>query len=196
MPEEAQALRDFVFKGLLFEAECERFRDAGIQIGIPDEVTERDLMREALAPFGVALRSSALRMARLYAIVYGFENSVRELIVARLLENNGADWWDKCVPAAVRKYAEGRKNSSEKNSWLEGAPSSLLHFVDFGHLSDIIVENWKNFEDLIPTQHWLKQRFDEMEKARNFIAHNRYLLENEFERINMYVSDWNKQVGF
>ncbi len=56
--------------------------------------------------------------------------------------------------------------------------------------------NWSNFEDLIPTQHWLKQRFDEMEKVRNFIAHNRYLLENEFERIEMYIADWSKQVGF
>lgn len=83
-----------------------------------------------------------------------------------------------------------------RHIWLEGAPSSLLHFVDFGHLSDIIVQNWKYFEDLIPSQHWLKQRFDELEKARNFIAHNRYLLDNEFERIDMYVADWNKQVGF
>ncbi len=189
-------LRDFVFKGLLFDAESERFRSAGINVGIPSEVAERDLMREALAPFGVAIRTPALRMARLYAVMYGFENSVRDLITAKLLENKGANWWDDCVPNSVKKYAESRKLSAEKNSWLEGAPSSLLHYVDFGHLADIITQNWTCFADLIPSQHWLKQRFEELERSRNFIAHNRYLLDNEFSRIEMYVLDWNKQVGF
>lgn len=191
-----ESLRDFVFKGLLFDAECERFRNAGIQIGIPAEQAERDLMREALAPFSVALRSPALRMARLYAVLYGFENSVRELITARLLENRGIDWWDNCVPASVKKYAESRKIAFEKNSWLEGVPVAPLYYADFGHLADIIVQNWTVFEDLVPTQHWLKQRFEELEKARNFVAHNRLLLENEFDRIEMYISDWSKQVGF
>ena len=127
--------------------------------------------------------------------MYGFENSVRELITARLFENHGVDWWNTCVPTAVKKYAESRKQSWEKNSWLEGAAAAPLYFVDFGNLADIIVQNWANFEYLIPSQHWLKQRFDELEKVRNFIAHNRYLLENEFERIEMYISDWSKQVG-
>ena len=40
-----------------------------------------------------------------------------------------------------------------------------------------------------------KQRLDELEKARNFIAHNRLLLSSEFQRIEMYVSDWNRVVG-
>jgi len=189
-------LRDFVFKGMLFDAECEKFRAAGFQIGVPSDQTERDLMKEVLSPFSIALRSPALRMARLYAVLYCFENSVRDLIVSRLLENKGTDWWEKCVPNPVKRHAESRKLSSEKNSWLEGAPSPLIHYVDFGHLSDIIINNWNVFEDLIPSQHWIKQRFDELEKARNFIAHNRFLLENEFERIEMYIADWSKQVGF
>ncbi|WP_375457958.1 Swt1 family HEPN domain-containing protein [uncultured Enterovirga sp.] len=192
----ARQVREFVFKGLLFDAECERFRAAGINIGVPVEASEHDLMREVLAPFSIALRGPALRMARLYATLYGFENSVRELIIARLLENRGVDWWNSCVPASVKKYAEARKISFEKNSWLEGAPAPLIHYVDFGHLADIIAQNWTVFEDLVPSQHWLKQRFEELEKARNFVAHNRNLLDNEFERIEMYVSDWSKQVGF
>ena len=57
------------------------------------------------------------------------------------------------------------------------------------------IENWADFTDLIPSQHWLKQRLEEMEKARNFIAHNRVLLLSEFQCIEMYVNDWNRQVG-
>jgi hypothetical protein len=41
----------------------------------------------------------------------------------------------------------------------------------------------------------LKQRFDELERARNFIAHNRMLSAAEFARLEMYVGDWNRQVG-
>lgn len=191
-----ELVRDFVFRGLLFDAECERFRGAGIHMGIPIEQAERDLMREALAPFGVSIRTSALRMARLYAVLYGFENSVRELIVSRLSENHGASWWESCVPVSVKKHADSRKQAAEKNSWLEGATASHIYFVDFGHLADVIVQNWGQFQDLIPSQHWLRQRFEELEKARNFIAHNRFLLDNEFDRIEMYIADWSKQVGF
>lgn len=193
---DAREVRDFVFKGMLFDAECERFREAGLRVGVPAEEAEQDLLREGIAEFSLALRGPALRMARLYSILYCFENSVRDLITAKLLENHGSDWWSKCVPPKVCALAESRKQTAEKNSWLEGAPVSLLHYVEFGHLSDTIIHNWDAFADLVPSQHWLKQRFDELEKVRNFIAHNRLLLDNEFERIEIYVKDWNKQVGF
>lgn len=72
---------------------------------------------------------------------------------------------------------------------------TCLAFVDFGHLADVITNNWDDFSDLVPSQHWLKQRFDELEKARNFIAHHRLLQPAEFQRIEMYVADWNRVVG-
>ena len=36
---------------------------------------------------------------------------------------------------------------------------------------------------------------EELEKARNFIAHNRMLLPSEFQRLYMYISDWNRVIG-
>ena len=71
----------------------------------------------------------------------------------------------------------------------------MLGFIEFGHLSQIIVDKWQCFEDIMPSQHWLKQRMDELEKARHFIAHNRSLLPSEFQRIYMYIADWNRVVG-
>jgi hypothetical protein len=58
-----------------------------------------------------------------------------------------------------------------------------------------MIDKWDHFQDFIPSQHWLKQRMDEIEKARNFIAHNRMLLPSEFQRLYMYVADWNHVVG-
>ena len=95
----------------------------------------------------------------------------------------------------MKSYAEGRQQSALKDSWLEGEKTALLSFVDFGMLASIMVEKWGHFEDIIPSQHWLKQRMDELEKVRNFIAHNRMLLPSESQRIYMYVADWNRVIG-
>lgn len=186
-------LRDFLFRGLMFESEASVFRSAGIQIGVNDSNAEEALLAEALAPFGVARRNEALEMARLYALIYCFENEVRDLIRETLEEKEGPDWWSK-LPQKIRTHAESRQEAAMKDSWIEGQKRNLLGFVDFGMLASIITEKWEHFS-IIPTQHWLKQRMDELEKARNFIAHNRMLLPSEFQRIYMYISDWNRVIG-
>lgn len=188
-------LRDFVFRGLLFESEAEVFRRAGIEVGIDLGASEEQLLFEQLAPFGVQRRNGAIEMARLYAILHAFENEVRSLIRDTLDEKIGIDWWHTAVPNSVKKLAESRQKAAEKDSWLEGAKGDRLEFVDFGDLAAILLQNWECFKDIMPGQEWIKQRMTELEKARNFIAHNRMLLPTEFQRIYMYISDWNKVIG-
>ena len=195
MTESLESLRDWLFRGLMFEADAEKFRQAGIRIGADQREVEARLLEEAMAPFPLDLRNDALQMARLYALVFCFENSVRQLIKERLQERHKLDWWAKGVPQKVKTFAEDRQRAAYEDSWLEGEKTDLLGFVEFGHLADIIIANWEDFTDLIPTQHWLKQRMEELEKARNFVAHNRLLLPSEFDRIEMYVADWNRTVG-
>ncbi len=192
---ERKEVRDWMFRGLMFEADAEHFRSAGIRVGADTTESERALLNETLDPFSIDLRNEALQMGRLYSLVYCFENSVRSLITQRLQEQYGDDWWDNKVTKKIREFAEARQEDANTNSWLEGQKRDVLGFVQFGHLADIILNNWEDFSDLIPTQHWLKQRFDELEKARNFMAHNRLLLPGEFHRIEMYVADWNRMVG-
>ena len=184
-----------MFRGLLFESEAEVFRKAGINIGIDISQAEEQLLLESLAPFGVQRRNDALEMARLYAILHAFENELRSLIRDTLNEQVSPDWWEtKSVPSAIKKMAESRQKTAEKDSWLEGAKADRLEFVDFGDLAAIIIQNWEFFK-IIPSQDWLRQRMNELEKARNFVAHNRMLLPSEFQRIYMYISDWNKVIG-
>jgi hypothetical protein len=191
-----QLLNDFVFRGLLLESEGEVFRKAGIHVGSDLRSTEDRLVAEALAPFGVERRNRALEMARLYAVLHAFENEVRSLIRDTLEEKIGPNWWDTdSVPANVRKLADTRQKSAEKDSWLEGEKGDRLEFSDFGDLAAIIVQNWDHFRDIIPSQDWLRQRMSELEKARHFVAHNRMLMPSEFQRVYMYISDWNKVIG-
>lgn len=187
-------LRDYLFRGLMFESDAQQFQTAGIQVGANQCQAEERLLSDAIIPFGVVRRNRALEMARLYAILHCFENEVRTLIRETLEEKDGAGWIDK-LPIKVKKFAEDRQGAAVSDSWLEGDKEDILGFVDFGHLATIITDKWAHFEDIIPTQHWLKQRMDELEKARNFIAHNRMLKPSEFHRIYMYIADWNHTVG-
>jgi hypothetical protein len=191
---ETKDLTDFLFRGLIFEAEAEGFRKAGIQIGANSTKDAESLMEEALAPYNIARRNNALEMARLYAVLFCFENEIRDFIREALEEKEGPDWQDK-LPTKIKQFAEGRREIAIKDSWLEGEKTDLLGFTDFGHLALLIIDKWEHFKDIVPSQHWLKQRMDELEKVRNFIAHNRMLLPSEFQRIYMYVDDWNKAIG-
>lgn len=183
-----------MFRGLLFESEAGVFQRAGIQIGASDTVAEESLLAQSLAPFGVQRRNSGLEMARLYALLFCFENEIRDFIRERLEENEGVDWFSKLPPKIVQ-HCEGRRTAALKDSWLEGQKTDDLGFADFGQLGQIIIAKWDHFRDVIPSQHWLSQRMDEIEKARNFIAHNRMLLPSEFQRLYMYIADWNRVIG-
>ncbi|HEX8165507.1 MAG TPA: Swt1 family HEPN domain-containing protein [Beijerinckiaceae bacterium] len=171
--------REWMARALLFEAEAERLRDAGIKIGAGTEQSEISLLQQTLAPFPLGLRVKAIRMSRLYAELYCFENSLRELIRERL-QPVSANWWEDKIPKRVKQFVDTRRADAERNTWLDVEQVEQLQFTEFGHLCDIIIENWDCFGDLIPSQHWLKQRLDEVEKARNAIAHNRYLLDQNF----------------
>ena len=100
-------------------------------------------------------------MSRLYATLYCFENAVRDLIQNKLSDVDSA-WWDTKVPKKIRDASESRLDDARNNSWIAGLRADPLGFVDFGGLSDIIINNWSDFQDLIPSQHWLKQRLDEL----------------------------------
>lgn len=177
----------------MFEAEASNFQSAGIQVGADQSDVEEKLLAAALSPFNVSLRNQALEMARLYAVLFCFENSVRDFIRDTLSEKDGLDRIEK-LPPKIKSHAESRCETAIQDSWLEGENTDLLGFVDFGHLAQIIINKWEYFP-ILPSQHWLKQRMDEMEKVQNFIAHNRMLLPSEFQRLYMYIGDWNRVVG-
>ena len=187
-------IRDFFFRGLMFESEATEFQKAGIQIGASSTQAEEQLLSESLSPFSISRRNKALEMARLYSVLHCFENEIRELIRETLSENEGLDWWTK-LPNKIKSHAESRQETAFKDSWLEGEKEDLLGFIDFGMLASIIIEKWQYFTSIIPSQHWLKQRMEELEKTRNFIAHNRMLLPSEFQRDYMYIADWNRVIG-
>ncbi|MES2835709.1 MAG: Swt1 family HEPN domain-containing protein [Pseudomonadota bacterium] len=188
-------LRSWLFRAMLFETDAERLRAAGIRVGAGSDIASAVAWDQLLAPFSVESRARALRMAQLYALLHCFENAVRDLVVQRLSEVEGENWWQTKVAPNIQKAAQQVYDKAVSNAWLDGTKSRLVDFTTFGQLVKIIIDNWADFEYIIPTQSWLNQKMGEMEDVRNFVAHSRNLSQREFDRMLMYVEDWNRQVG-
>lgn len=146
--------------------------------------------------FSFAIRAEAQRMARVYELLFCFENSVRELIEDRLKEKFEVEnWWEKGVPGGIRTEAESLKAKERKTPWHGPRGGTLLAFVDFPVLATIITEGWEHFEDLLGRADWVTNLFDEMNQSRRAVAHTGVLSQHDIERMELRVRDWLRAVG-
>lgn len=138
---------------------------------------------------------SAKLMATVYTAIAAFENMVRQFVVKILMEHEGEDWWEKCVPEKIRKNAEGRKVDEEKIKWHTHRGDSMINYVDFGDLASIMLKNYEWFEVYIVSIDWARQIFQTLERSRNVIMHSGILGRRDVERIGTNIRDWISQVG-
>ena len=189
--------QNFIFKGMLLNSELEALEEIGIITKeTPSlEVSSKDNNPISLEDFSPSIRLNGIKMGSVYMAFYCFENSVRDLMKERLKERIGTEWWEKSVPNKIKEKVKKRKNKDSKNKW--HAPRALdeISYTDFGDMSDIICNQWENFEDLFPSQEWVRTRLGDLEQSRNAIAHNNALSERDTNRIKVYLDDWVKQVG-
>ncbi len=182
---------------MLLNSELEALEEIGITTReIPSlDISSKENAPISLEDFSPVIRLNAIKMASVYMAFYCFENSARDLIKERLKERIGNDWWEKTVPAKIKEEVKKRKNKDSKNKW--HAPRALdeIYYIDFGDMSNIICNQWEHFEDLFPTQDWIRTRIGDLKQSRNAIAHNNPLAERDVARIKMYLDDWIKQVG-
>lgn len=191
--EEAVAmLHARLFKGMLLHADILARQAAG-QLERPVSTGTKPFLGQYSASFSTRLRDRAERMTYVYSLFYCFENVVRLLVSERLQERKGADWW-LSVPAKVQERVEKRKADVAHNAWHQATFGANIDHTLFGDLASIIVDEWQDFEDLFPSQNWVKQRLDELERSRNVIAHGNMLADSEIERIEQYLDDWLRQV--
>jgi hypothetical protein len=139
----------------------------------------------------------ARRMATVYAAIAAFETSVRAFIAKRLLEEVGADWWEKAVSEGVRKRAQSRMEAEAKVRWHTPRGDEPLNYTDLGDLPAIIgmATNWPLFENHVQSLDWARQIFRTLELSRNVIMHSGDLSNEDTERVGSAMRDWLKQVG-
>lgn len=187
-------IRNWLFKQVAAEQTLDELEGDGVAVraAVDPGAVQRVL---ALEDFSAPIRRAAMTALPAYLAFFCLENAIRELIVDRLLENHGTDWWDKVVPSPIRNRVEKRQEKEGKNRWHMRRGDHKVNYTDFGDLKSIIQSNWGDFDDLFPYQDWITGRLEELEASRNIIAHSNTLEGRELERIRIYLEDWVKQVG-
>jgi hypothetical protein len=141
----------------------------------------------------------AKAMTALYAILYVFENSLREVIKRRLSKKYEDNWWDTFYSSnskieRIRQSAKGLMQSESQNAWHGRRGNHPIYYTNISDLRTIIEVGWSDFHDLFPKQNWFFTRIDELSISRNVIDHHNPLQQDDQKRVRMYCSDWYKQI--
>lgn len=193
MSTKERKIKEFVFNGMLVQDSLTNLEKKGIKVLNSNDQTVINRVDET--DFSPRLWHNAERMSSVYIALYCAENMLRDFIVDRLSEINGIAWWEKCVPSKVQKEVQKLKDNEEKNKYYSNRANSNIGYTMLGNLTNIIIHNWDNFSDIIPSQAWITSRMDDLEMSRNIIMHTGLLPDIEMERIESIVRDLIKQLG-
>ena len=186
-------LHERSFKGLLLQADISAREERAEIPRAVDPFQRPRLLGQFTDYFSPEVVARADKMAYVYGLMCCFENAVRDLVASRLEERKGPDWWNS-VPEKVRNYVETKQKEAEENKWHDAIVDAKIDFTLFGHLASILKTLWQEFDDLFPSQPWIVQRLEELERSRNVVMHGNLLPPSEIERVERYLTDWLKQV--
>jgi hypothetical protein len=144
---------------------------------------------------------NAYSMAKVYTLIFVFENTLR-LFIKEVLDRVYPDgWWNPTLmPTDVYKKAEQRKTQEGKNLWhgRRMASKSMLDYVDLDELESILSKRadkfFPIFKDLPQSLDWLKVKIKEIYPSRNVVAHCNPLGKHDVQRVEVIVRDWLKQL--
>lgn len=186
-------LKEFLFNGLLLDDSLNRLEEQGISIreGFKPQVVSRIIETD----FNPRIIYNSSKMSSVFSVFFCLENSVRDLIQERLAERHGPTWWNDKIPSKIREGVEKLKEKEQINRYHAQRSINNIGYTLFGQLCQIIVNNWDDFSDIFPDQHWINSRFNDLEMSRNIIMHTGVLPDIEIDRIESICRDWLKQVG-
>lgn len=134
--------------------------------------------------------SSAISIgAEVYPQVFILENSIRSLI-KKHLSKTGNDWWDKLVPADVKKEVLRTMSREKRYPYREARGNHPLFYSNFSDLKKIILANQTSFATIIIDFDWFRVKMEEVYMARNSLAHCVSLSKDDISRIALFYRDW------
>jgi hypothetical protein len=184
----------FVFKGLLTEEALDKAGRTNVSLLSSGDTIELE-KRLCIDQVDVGILDKAREMSTVFIAIYSFENTVREFVQKKLLEEIGDDWWETSVPPKIQAKAKSRKAEEEKVKWHTQRGEALINFVDFGDLTSMINKNWELFEPHLNIFEWVNQLFKSMERSRNVIMHSGELSKTDIERVGTLIRDWYSQTN-
>lgn len=189
-------LQAFLYRGLTTSLRVEQLIDEGTLLEGPGVGTPGGRGPAVLGEFTVEARTKASRMGRIYELLYCLENSMRELIERTLKEvPELSESWTDGIDEDILKEARRRESQDEDTRWHGPRGQSILNYLDFPQLGDIILNRWEDFQDLLGDRRWVEEYFREMNPTRRALAHTGDLREFDVERMEMRVREWLRVVG-
>ncbi len=189
-----QSLRQFVFNGLLLYDSLETLKEQkGITVFESGDLTR--VSRVVEADFSPIVWNNAISMSSVYQAIFCIENTLRNFIVERMSERHGLSWWEEKVPSNIKKAVDKLKKDENKNKFFSSRSDSEIGYTMLENLGQIIISNWEDFSDIIPSQAWLTSRMNDLEMARNIVMHTGVLPQIEIDRITSIVRDILRQIG-
>jgi hypothetical protein len=152
-----------------------------------DRVVESD--------FSPTIWASAQKMSSVYIAIYCIENSLRQFIVDRLSEKYGTNWWDDKISSKIKNDVNNLKKKEDRNKYHSTRGSAPIYYTMLNNISSIIISNWDDFSDLLPSQAWIASRIEDLEMSRNIIMHTGILPQIEIERIESIARDFIRQLN-
>lgn len=189
-----EAIKLFGLNNILIEAEiCRVERDSSVDLGHQSARKSRE-ERRFYPQFPERIRQEADQMAHHYSLFYCLETSIREIIVDRLSETHGADWWAAVVPPNVRTNAE-RNRRSELRAGVTLRSDAMIDYTNFGELGEIIRANFDIFGDMFRDISAVERILGSLNTLRAPIAHCKALAEDEVVRLHLGLRDWFRQMS-
>jgi Swt1-like HEPN len=148
-----------------------------------------------LDEFDMEARIKAKRMGRIYELLFCLENSMRELIERTLKEASALADWTNGIDPKLLVSAHKREEQDQEARWHGPRGESILNYLDFPDLGQIILDRWDDFQDLLGDRRWVERYFGEMNPTRRALAHTGDLTDFDVERMEMRVREWQRVVG-
>jgi hypothetical protein len=190
---ETEALQAFLYRGLSTNVRTAEMVEVGTlrEAPRPGSASGRSVLDE----FDMTSRIKAGRMGRIYELLFCLENSMRELIERTFKEAEEFGDWTDGIEEGILKGARKREQEDQEAPWHGPRGGSILSYLDFPQLGDIILAQWDHFQDLFGDHGWVENYFREMNPARRALAHTGDLTEFDVERMEMRVREWLMVVG-
>jgi HEPN superfamily Swt1-like protein len=189
----AEALQAFLYRGLSANVRVTEMLEEGALRETPRPGAVREL--SILDEFDIISRVKAGRMGRIYELLFCLENSMRELIERTFKESDEFTDWTEGIEEKILNQARKREKEDQNAPWHGPRGGSILSYLDFPQLGDIILGQWDHFQDLFGDRGWCEYYFREMNPARRALAHTGDLSEFDVERMEMRVREWLMVVG-
>jgi hypothetical protein len=133
---------------------------------------------------------------KVYPILYIFENSVREVVRRVLTGAFGADWWDRCVSANVKRTVADRMRQENDTPWHGARGAHPILYTDIKDLVSIVRNSdaWQELKPVVGSIEWFSQLINCIGASRNPVAHMNPISGHDCQRVIINFRDWERVV--